>query len=76
MKKKISQKTKLHILNFIKLCYILIILCALYTLKVVIYPESTYEILIMPYQIYLMLECIFHATLILIIGNALLIRLL
>ena len=76
MKLKVSASERAHVMNIIKLCYIMITLSALFVLKIIVHPESIQQILISPHEIDFMLESIFHATGITTAGNVLAIRLL
>lgn len=69
MKFKKSRRLRAHARNIIKLCYIFIILCALYILKVNIFPESDFERYLAMKETALMLEYVFHSTLILCVGT-------
>lgn len=71
---KITERERAHLRNFIKLCYILIIISALYSLKIFINPEGAYEMLVAPHQMSIYLENIFWSLMITISGNALLER--
>jgi hypothetical protein len=56
MKKQGAIISPLHTINIIKLCYILILACSLFALKVLIYPEGEYQVLLAVTQIPIFLE--------------------
>lgn len=60
--------------NVIRLCCMLVIISALYILKVNIYPENAYEIHLAVFQTELMLECVVYAFIILILEGFLIYR--
>lgn len=64
----LSRKSVFYIF---KLCYLLIIVSALYVLKLNLYPESLLERVLAMHQTRVMVEYIFHSTGILICGGAL-----
>lgn len=72
---KTDEKERLHIAAIIKLCYILVTLSALYSLKIFLYPEGAYEMFVAPYQIGIYLENIFWSFCIVTAGNSLVERL-
>lgn len=71
---KITARERAHIRNFIKLCYMLVIISAFYALKIFLYPEGHYELLIAPHQVGLILEHLFCSFIIVMLGNLLLER--
>ncbi len=71
---KITARERAHIRAFIKLCYILVILSALYALKIFIYPEGCYELFVAPHQKGIILEHLFCSLIVVISGNVLLER--
>jgi hypothetical protein len=68
---KITEREMMHALSIIKLLYILIILSALYTLKIFLHPEGAYELLVAPHQMGFYLENIFWSFMIIIGGSVL-----
>lgn len=71
MKQSILYLSRENVYYIFKLLYLLIIVSALYVLKLNIYPESAYESMLAIHQTPIMLEYIFHSTAILICGGAL-----
>lgn len=72
---KITEKERLATLGIIRLCYILVTLSALYSLKIFLHPEGAYEMFVAPYQTGIYLENIFWSFAITAAGNSLVERL-
>ena len=64
MKERHLPITPTHTLNFIKLCYILIITVGMFGIKLFVFPESEYELLLAISIGTMLIESLTYSTLI------------